>query len=31
MHEKEIENLNEKINDRETLINELKDMHEQKI
>ena len=29
IHEKEIENLNEKINDRETLINELKDTHEQ--
>ena len=31
MHEKEIESLNEKINDRETLINELKDTHEQEI
>ena len=31
MREKEIENLNDKINDKDTLINELKDRHEQEI
>ena len=31
MHEKEIENLNDKINDKDTLINELKDTHEKEI
>ena len=31
MHEKEIENLKHKINDKEKSINELKDMHEQEI
>ena len=31
MREKEIENLNNKINDKDTLINELKDRHEQEI
>ena len=31
MHEKEIENLKDKINDKDKSINELKDMHEQEI
>ena len=31
MHEKEIENLKDKINDKEKSINELKDMHEKEI
>ena len=31
MHEKEIENLKDKINDKDKSINELKDMHEQEL
>ena len=31
MHEKEIENLKDKINDKDKSINELKDMHELEI
>ena len=31
MHEKEIENLKDEINDKDKSINELKDMHEQEI
>ena len=31
MHEKEIENLKDKINDKDKSVNELKDMHEQEI